>query len=291
MSSFPLSKTEQSKQAATPKFGLELLTRLPTALLTDLLSTYLGIASLSALGQTCRTLADYRELWLLLYKLNTGRQNSMRNESRSSNSPRASYFSSVRLQNRQAIHRLVVQMRSSFDKGDSPSKVKNIYEKEVLLIKGEELRVEQLVGDLMIYAAYRGRWRSVKAFIENKYVSVNHHSPQTSIVFSLSTAHEASALIIAAWTGNSSFVQWLLNWSQEKVNLLHRAGLAQTSACGGVGPFTAREWAERKATACPQVPSFRKCAALLKAAEAAETEGVLLSKYTQKTRSKKTQPQ
>jgi len=70
----------------------------------------------------------------------------------------------------------------------------------------------------------------------------------------------ATALVIAAWSGNKALVKYLLGQGADTTK---KGRLLQTSACGGVGPFTAREWARRKSEVCPCRPEFKACYKML----------------------------
>jgi len=158
------------------------------------------------------------------------------------------------------MHRLVVQIRQSLDSSDSPAKVRAVLAVELPLVLSRCIK-DQLVGELMLHAAYRHRVNCVKLFISGGFCSPNY----------CSAAGAATVLIIAAWSGNHRLVQFLLE--QQGLDLQHRGSLAQTSLCGGSGPFSALEWATRKAAVCDGVVGFKQCVVSLRAAAAGELDG------------------
>lgn len=230
--------------------GLELFRKLPTVIFVVLLNDFLGLDEQAAFAASHRAFSEFAELWLLFLRRATGRENSENaRSSRSAHQPRQAYFNAVRLQWQRAAHRMVVSVRSAIDKGDSPARVRKVL--VTLLPQFPKRRVvEQLLGDLMIHACYRGRWNCVKTMIQDGGTDKNYCNTG------------GSALIVAAWAGQLSMVKWL--YSLGGVNTGSCSGLLQTSACGGQGPYSALEWAERKAVVCPDKAGFRQCAAFLR---------------------------
>jgi len=146
---------------------------------------------------------------------------------------------------------------------DSPVQLKKIYsdmnKKEYYDLY---YNIDDVLGELMLYAAYMHRWKSVKVFIEAFNTDKNYQAVDG----------RATVLIIASWRGNHTFVKWLLALSdkdhESPLNLSVKGQLMHTSACGGKGPFTAHEWVLRKSEVCGKDNAgFRLCSSLLKKKE------------------------
>lgn len=238
-----------SPRVASSRGGLYLFCKLPTVLFVVILGDFLELDDQAAFAASHRSFSEFTELWLMFLRRATGRENSSTlRSSRSSHHPRQAYFNALRLQWQRAAHRMVVSVRSAIDKGDSPARVRKVL--GTLLPQFPNRRVvDQMMGDLMIHACYRGRWNSVKTMIQDGGTDKNYCNTG------------GTALIIAAWAGHLSMVKWLC--SLGGVNTGISSGLLQTSACGGQGPYSALEWAERKAIVCPDQAGFRLCAAFL----------------------------
>ena len=121
---------------------------------------------------------------------------------------------------------------------------------------------------LCVVARFR-RWGAVKGLIENYQVDP-----------CAVDARGMNALITAAWCGNLTMVNYLLNRAteeQQAVMAKQKGTPHMTSACGGKGPFNAYRWAFRKAQICStnidwhaKHVAFTKVCKLLKKYEAEE---------------------
>lgn len=232
--------------------GDQLFLKLPTSVLERIIE-YADLTALSSFGCTCHSVSDHFDLWLSLYKKASGRENSCGSRSlRSMHHPRVSFFTCMHLSGERALHRIVVQVRYLLDKCDSPAKMRKIINMETNG-RPESIASPQL-GELMLHAAYRHRWKCFQLFITEFGVNKNYVSPLNG----------STALIVASWSGQIRLVRWLAALTQgEELNLKQQGALLQTSACGGTGPFTAKEWARRKSVVCPEAPGYRNCYELL----------------------------
>ena len=150
--------------------------------------------------------------------------------------------------------------RSLLDKTDSSRQLVKIF-KDMKKREYFDLYSGMQLGELMLHGAYKHRWNCVKTFMTELGVDLNYQSKTNS----------ATVLIIAAWAGKVPFVKWLLSLpDNDTLDIFARGQLTLTSACGGVGPYTAREWATRKAIVCGHNdPGFKTCEVLLKKKEEA----------------------
>lgn len=77
----------------------------------------------------------------------------------------------------------------------------------------------------------------------------------------------STILILAAWSGNANVVKWILSLGGDddafRQFVLHEGRLYKTSACRGVGPFSAIEWARRKSVVCVKDNRFQKIVKML----------------------------
>lgn len=249
---------------------------LPASILEDILTNWCDSPSvLSNWGACCRAFAcgDSDSLWLSLYKQATGRMNSLRVVSRSALQPRVSLFRSIRLSVQRWTHGVMSYGRGLLLMQDSPKRLmKIICGDSYDSFKGNRLHLhndtswlvsskfmqatsKNVLGELMIYAAFRQRWQSVKILLQECHTDIN---------FTSSFGGE-TVLIIASWHGATRVVEWIVkNYHNKGLDVERRATLAVTSACGGKGPYTAIEWAQRKANVCPEkMKDYKKCCDLI----------------------------
>lgn len=150
--------------------------------------------------------------------------------------------------------------RSLLDKTDSTRQLAKIF-KDMTKREFVDLYAGIQLGDLMLHAAYKQRWKCLKFFITELRVDKNYESKSGG----------ATVLIIAAWAGKVDIVKWLLSLPDNEsnpLNIFTQGELQYTSACGGAGPYTARVWAQRKALVCGfDNPGFKACEVLLKMKE------------------------
>lgn len=220
---------------------------------------YITMNEISSIGSLCLKIKNFDEIWISLLRkrgmiIRTGRS------LRSISSPRLSFFNTTRLSRQRLHQRLYLQTRSLLDKTDSPCQLKKIFKdvnnkENIDIYSGFE---QQHLGDLMIHAAYNDKWKCVKFLLSNLNVDKNYQS-----------SNGATVLIISSWAGQYPIVKWLLSLSDDvPINIFIKGQLIRTSACGGVGPYTAREWADRKAIVCGHNnPAFYQISKALKKKE------------------------
>lgn len=225
--------------------GMRFFVKLPTAVLIHLLEFAGSHDALFRFACCCRSFAEHFDLFNDVYLKITGRLKVHRSL-RSSTSPRVAYFSFVKASLTSSLQRLTVVGRKTITDGDSPSKMNKLL---ISTISGKEHpRYFATLGELTIHGSYMLRTKSIQFLIEAG-ADVNYKSLRGDAL-----------LNIAAWSGNLPLVKWLVLKGADQN---HRCTLAQTSACGGNGPFSAAEWAQRKADVLVDQPSYRACADFL----------------------------
>lgn len=242
------------------------LFRLPLDILLQILEWDIqgqpGLDAFSVLASSCKTFScsHYDDFWLMMYNKATG--NSFRGQrSRSSACPRIAFFRAVYL-SLQRIRTRVDSMRNLINRKDSPAEVlKQVVSGESTrywVTKIKDRGLQPIVGELMLYAAYLQRWNTVRALIVKAGAPINFRG----------SANGETLLIVAAWSGNHKVCEWILSNKGTVVDVEASAKLQQTSFCGGVGPYSALVWAQRKAALAGGPGSaHHKCVALLLRAE------------------------
>lgn len=225
--------------------GTRFFLKLPTAVLIHLLEFAGRHDALSSFAGCCRSFCDHFDLFNDLYLKITGRLKVHRSL-RSSTSPRVAYFSFVKTSLTSSLQRLTVAGRKTITDVDSPAKLNKLL---VATAAGQaHPKYPSSIGELAIHGAYMLRTKSIQYLVREAGVDVNYKSTSGAL------------LNIAAWSGNLPLVKWLVaNGADQN----HKCTLAQTSACGGTGPFSALEWAQRKADVLVDQPSYRACADFL----------------------------
>ena len=192
---------------------------------------YLTINDISSYGSICLKVKHSDEFWFHLMskrcnkQLITGGGRSLRSLS----APRVSFFNTIRLSRARLHQRLYLETRNLLTKVDSPVQLKKIFSDMNNKIFSD-LYYNLCIGELMLYAAYMNRWKSVKVFIETLNTDKNYQAVDGN----------ATVLIIASWRGNNTFVKWLLALSDKgnaPLNLTVKGKLMYSSACGGKGTF------------------------------------------------------
>jgi len=191
---------------------------------------YLTIDDISSYGSICLKVKHSDEFWFHLMskrcnkQLITGGGRSLRSLS----APRVSFFNTIRLSRARLHQRLYLETRNLLTKVDSPVQLKKIY-CDINKKQYNDLYYNFYIGELMLYAAYMNRWKSVKVFIETLNTDKNYRAVDGN----------ATVLIIASWSGNNTFVKWLLALSdkdnESPLNLTVKGKLMYSSACGGKG--------------------------------------------------------
>ena len=237
--------TGQGKQLIYTMEGMRFFVKLPTAVLIHLLEFAGSHDALFLFACCCRSFAEHFDLFNDVYLKITGRLKVHRSL-RSSTSPRVAYFSFVKASLTSSLQRLTVVGRKTITDGDSPAKLNKLL---IATVSGKEHpRYFATLGELTIHGSYMLRTKSIQFLIEAG-ADVNYKSLRGDAL-----------LNIAAWSGNLPLVKWLVSKGADQN---HRCTLAQTSACGGNGPFSAAEWAQRKADVLVDQPSYRACADFL----------------------------
>jgi hypothetical protein len=133
------------------------------------------------------------------------------------------------------------------EKADSPHQLRHLHNPDTVPPRQLEY--------LLILACYLDRTKSMQTLISELGVDVN------------AVSSGATVLILSAWSGHAGMVKWLISYAGGRLELHTRGTLLKTSICGGTGPFTAKEWAGRKALVCPENPSFLTCVRLIELEE------------------------
>jgi hypothetical protein len=236
---------------------------------TSHMAQFLDDADRSALARVNRSLADNNLLFGALYVDTFGEQISAGNSSRPSrrrNSARVTYFKGLR-----DVAKKWWFLLSALSKRDYPA----VKLRELLVLwkfpcphANGEIRIsnyhrQQLnrahpafeYSPLLCVAARFQRWKAVQALLQEPYKA----DPTVTDVAGM------NVLSSAAWGGNVSMVRYLLDscGPEHLMQMTRAKGTPHmTSACGGKGPFTAWEWAQRKSHVCGE--PFGKIARLLK---------------------------
>lgn len=231
--------------------GLSLLD-LPEAILLIICSEYLSsvevVSSFGSLSSSISGGPAFHGFWTHLYLkvTRTPPPAKFGRSSRSQRHPRLAYFSFIRMswvrQQSQAIRLL--------EREDTPKKLKAVISPGVF-------SGDQLAG-LMMLACYCRRSRCVKSIIADFHADYN------------AVSSGGTVLIVSAWQGDVAMVRWLVRLSVAKrrpLELDTAGALIKTSSCGGRGPFTAKEWAKRKAALHSPGNPFEKCVAIIEEEE------------------------
>lgn len=218
---------------------------LPESLLLVIFAEYLSSVELiSTFGSLCSYVCHvegFRVFWANLYHKITRIpfQTAQTRSTRSQKHPRLAYFNFIRM----SWARQQSQFIRLIEKKDTPKRLRAILTPVIF-------SPDQLAG-LMILACYYRRIRCVKALITDFNADYN------------AVSSGGTVLIVSAWSGDLAMVRWLIKLSHLRripLRLDIKGTLMKTSSCGGRGPFTAKEWARRKAEVCGRGSSHERCA-------------------------------
>lgn len=228
--------------------GISGFRRIPESLLLIILGDFLSIADISSFGSVCTEISfaeTFNSFWRMLYLSKTSQKLDVNKlvTTRSSRQPRVSLFSYIRLSDERVLSMVLMRVRQLLESSDSIARIRKLHINEIST---------QYQEFILIDAAYYGRNRCVKYLIQDLKVNINAHPSGPTVA------------IIAAWQGNVSLIKYILSQTEQRVDLSISSSLRMSSACGGKGPFTALEWSQRKAVACPLDPRYSKCIVLLK---------------------------
>ena len=244
-----VAKSMQSSVASSARTHL---LHLPVSILLIVLAEYLNsVEQISTFGCLCSAVChgeSFQVFWAALYHRVTRIpfQSTFNRSTRSQKHPRQAYFGFVRM----SWVRQQSQVIRLLEKEDAPRKLRAI-------LSPDTVSSDQLTG-LMILACYTRRTRCVKTLITDFNVDYN------------AVSSGGTLLIVCAWSGDLAMVRWLISFSHSKgtpLRLDTKGTLMKTSACGGKGPFTAKEWARRKAATCSPGSAFERCAEALEEEE------------------------
>ena len=225
---------------------------LPEVILSSIFLEYIHhVIDISSFGSVCVEVSNgaaFKSLWKMLYMRDPRMcsaefRRSTRASSQFQEQPRIKYFNSHRFSRKWREASSLMRARNAIDHSDSPKSLKKCDLKELRPFQLEEL---------LIHAAYQYRDKCVRFLLTEYELNIN------------SICYQSTLLIITAWQGNVNLLKWILKFKGSELDFSFKGVLLQSSACGGKGPYSALEWAERKAAACPLNTSFIDCVNLIR---------------------------
>mmetsp|Transcript_8573 Transcript_8573/g.8699 ORF Transcript_8573/g.8699 Transcript_8573/m.8699 type:complete len:237 (+) Transcript_8573:171-881(+) len=226
------------------------LTSLPESVI-QLISKLCLDDDLPNFGTISKHFSEFDEVWQGLFHHRFGYHGSRASRTRRGIQPRYSFF--LALRGRRNSHSIIGHLIFKvISERDSPRDVKKLLPHDFPINK----KFETLENSaLLCLSAKFQRWKTLKMLIGEYNADING-----------TDEGGMSPLLYASWHGNVNIVKWLFS-TPFHINSKAKGVVDRTSFCGGKGPYTALEWAKRKAEVCakicPEKKSFNQIALYL----------------------------